>query len=55
MTPLGEKIARVIAPQAVTLTTEHVQRLREEVQRLKKLTEFQKREIKRLRAVVRSR
>ena len=50
---LGEKIAKVIAPEAVSLTTDYVARLREENKRLRKLADFRMREIKRLRKLLR--
>ena len=50
---IGERIAKVIAPEAVRLAGDYRSRLLEENKRLKKLTEFQKREIKRLRAELR--
>lgn len=46
---IGERIAKVIAPEAVKLAGDYRARLLEENLRLKKLTQFQAREIKRLR------
>lgn len=50
---IGERIAAVLAPEAVKLAGDYRTRLLEENKRLKKLTEFQKREISRLRRQLR--
>lgn len=49
---IGERIARIVAPQAVGLKDDFVARMREENRALKKRVEFQEREIKRLRRVI---
>jgi hypothetical protein len=52
---LGERIAKVIAPQAVTLTSEHIVRMREEVYALRERVKSQAKEIKRLRRIIEQR